>query len=128
MPLYISTPFDHDDAPGTSIESRRRWPRLFADSCYLLLKSMSFTLTTFLMVLGLPLFFFLAVSGWNMELLFLQLDNLASRYVDADHARQLVFSDQLRSSFYLSVALVALWRIPGFVSRLSFRRQGKDEA
>lgn len=128
MPHYALTPFDREGAPAAPTRTPRPWTKWFADWCYLLLAGTSFTLTTFLMVLGLPLFFFLLASGWNMELLFLQLDNLASRYVDADHARQLVFSDQLRAGFYVSVALVALWRIPGFVGRLSFRAHAKDDA
>lgn len=128
MPLHTVTPFDREDTPMETTDKSIPWTRLFGDTCYLLLKSISFTLTTFLIVLGLPLFFFLLAAGWNMEILFLQLDNLASRFVDADHARQLVFSDQLRGWFYVAVTLVALWRIPGFVARLSFRRAGKDEA
>lgn len=102
------------------------WRRFCADSCFIFLRSGAFAVTTFLMTLGLPLFFFLLLSGWNMDLLFLQLDNIANRYVDASDLRQLAFSSELKIGFFAVAGIVALWRIPRFVSELEKALAGKD--
>ncbi len=120
MTFDFTTPMDR--ATDTALEKTRTapfpWRRFLGDSCYIMIRSGGFAVTTFLMTLGLPLFFFLAVAGWNMDLLFLQLDNIANRYLGADSVRQLAFSGELQRGFFLFVLLIAIWRTPRFVADL----------
>lgn len=120
MTFDFTTPMDRaaDAACEKPRATRFPWRRFLSDSCYIMLRSSGFAVTTFLMTLGLPLFFFLLISGWNMDLLFLQLDNIATRYLGADSARQLAFSGELQGGFFLIVLLVAIWRTPRFVADL----------
>ena len=60
-------------------------------------------------------FFFLLLAGWNLDLLFLQLDNLASRYVAADAARRLAFGSGLEFGFLALAGAITLARLPRFV-------------
>lgn len=121
MTFDFTTPMDR--AAETSQQQRRAspfpWRRFLGDSCYIFIRSSAFAVTTFLMTLGLPLFFFLLISGWNIDLLFLELDNIANRYLGADSARQLAFSGELQVGFMLVMLLIAIWRTPRFVSELN---------
>lgn len=130
MTFDFTTPMDRaaESAPEKSRAVPFPWRRFMSDSWYIMIRSGSFAVTTFLMTLGLPLFFFLLLSGWNMDLLFLQLDNIANRYVDASDLRQLAFSSELKIGFFAIAGIVALWRIPRFVSDLErsmFDKGGK---
>ena len=120
MTFDFTTPMDR--AADVSQQNRKAqafpWRRFVGDGCYIFLRSSAFAVTTFLMTLGLPLFFFLLISGWNMDLLFLQLDNIANRYLGAETARQLAFSGELQGGFFLFVLLIAIWRTPRFVADL----------
>lgn len=120
MIFDFTTPMDRaaDSAMEKSRAAPFPWRRFLSDSCYIMIRSSGFAVTTFLMTLGLPLFFFLLISGWNMDLLFLQLDNIATRYLGADTARQLAFSGELQGGFFLFVLLIAIWRTPRFVAEL----------
>ena len=122
MPLNFSTLFDDDSAstmaPKQSARRSRRFWSLAADGCYILIKGSAFTVSTFLMTLGLPLFFFLLLAGWNMDALFMQLGNIAGRYADAEPARQIDFSQQFQIGFLAVATLVAMWRIPHFVAEI----------
>lgn len=123
MPLNLVTPIDRalDEARKNPRQPKKSFklPACISDSCFITIKAASFAVSTFLMTLGLPLFFFLLLSGWNMDLLFLQVDNLSSRYIDADSARQMAFSDELKIGFFGIAAIIALWRIPQFVRDMS---------
>ena len=124
MPLHMVTPLDepHDGdvsaVPELPLRARRSIRRLVADFWYLLLSGAGFTISTCLMVLGLPLFAFLALAGWDMNLFFLALDNIASRFIEADAARRIAFSDDLKLVFFVGIAVVAFVRLPGFVRRI----------
>ena len=124
MPLHSVTPFDQPDdgaaqaAPQLPARARPSIRRQMADFCYLLLTGTSFTISTCLMVLGVPLFAFLALAGWDMNLFFLALDNIASRFTEADAARRVAFSDDLKLVFFASIVVVALVRLPGFIRRI----------
>ena len=124
MPLHSVTPFDKPEereAPAASelpVRARPSMRRLVANFCYLLLTGTGFTISTCLMVLGVPLFAFLALAGWDMNLFFLALDNIASRFVEADAARRIAFSEDLKLVFFAAIAVVALVRLPGFVRRI----------
>jgi hypothetical protein len=55
-------------------------------------------------VLGLPLFAFLFLAGWDMGLLFAQLGNLADHYREADAIRRIAFSQDLQGVFLADLA------------------------
>lgn len=124
MPFDIVYPFDHDPDEHGPLEPRvppvwpRRARRIAADTAYTLLKTSGFVATTLLMTLGLPLLVFLLLVGWDMSLLFGQLDNLSSRFMTADAARRLEFASDLHILFFVATGLVALVRLPGFVGDL----------
>ncbi|MEO0031630.1 MAG: hypothetical protein RIS94_1388 [Pseudomonadota bacterium] len=108
---------------------RHRWRRHLADSCYLAIKGSTFAASTLAITLGLPLAFFLALSGWHLDVLFTQIDNLASRYLAADPARRAAFSDLLNVAFPGALALIAIWRLPRFVSEVGQGlATGRDDA
>lgn len=123
MSLNLVTSIDRalEEARENPPQQKRAFklPACISDSCFITIRAAGFAVSTFLMTLGLPLFFFLLLSGWNMDLLFLQIDNLASRYIAADSLRQLAFSDQLQIGFFGIAALIALWRTPSFVREMS---------
>lgn len=123
MSLNLVTSIDRAAADAAdnpaSIARASKLPACISDGCFITIKAAGFAVSTFLMTLGLPLFFFLLLSGWNMDLLFLQIDNLASRYIAADSVRQLAFSDQLQIGFFGMAAIIALWRTPKFARDMS---------
>lgn len=123
MSLNVVTSIDRalDEARANPALPKKalKLPPYISDSCFITINAAGFAVSTFLMTLGLPLFFFLLLSGWNMDLLFLQVENLASRYVAAGAERQLVFSDELKIGFFGVAAIMALWRTPRFVRDIS---------
>lgn len=121
MPTNFTTFLDRDDdvaPPDGAIDWPRLVRRISRDFAYAMLKTAGFTATTVLMALGLPLFAFLALVGWDMTLLFGQLDNFATRFIAADPARRLEFAGDLKILFAVACALVALVRLPRFVDEL----------
>jgi hypothetical protein len=121
MPTNFTTFLDRDDdapPPGEAIDWLRLARRVSRDFAFTLLRTAGFTATTVLMALGLPLFAFLALVGWDMSLLFGQLDSLATRFVAAEPARRLEFAADLKILFAVACTLVALVRLPRFVDEL----------
>ena len=125
MTMHLTTPADRAPAaPSTRDEhnpvalSRRlaRWRRHGAEIAYLSLKACGFLGTCWLMAFGLPLLFFLAISGGNLDVLFWQIDNLASRWIAADAARKLAFSRTIEVVLISSTTLIAAWRLPAFLA------------
>jgi len=68
--------------------------------------------SSLLIVLGLPLFAFLFLAGWDLGLLFSQLANLADHYRDADAIRRIAFSQDLQGVFLATSLGVLLARAP----------------
>jgi len=122
MPLHLVSPFDGEDIPLPSEPSspseqallaRLRHP--FADICFILLKAGAFLGAIYLAVLGLPLLFFLALVGGNLDLLFLQLGNLSAHYLATDHAAQALFAGELKLGLFGIATLIAILRLPRFL-------------
>ncbi|MEO6716422.1 MAG: hypothetical protein ABIM50_04135 [Novosphingobium sp.] len=142
MPLHSTTPFDRDiddddeaehqlDAwidqhmPDPATKARReserqaiRWRSAASDYATIILLGTRFTLTSLLIVLGAPLFAFLAIAGWDLALLFTMLANLSGHYLAAAPLRQLAFSSGTQALFIAAVVLVSLIRLPRFASEL----------
>jgi len=123
MPLHHTTPFDrdHEEELSSSLpgSTGKRWWALAADLCFILVKAGSFLTSTYLMTLGLPLLFFLAISGWHMDLLFLQLGNLAARFQDAEPVRQISFLRDVTFVLIGAATLIGIWRMPRFLSEVA---------
>ena len=75
--------------------------------------------TTYLMTLGLPLLFFLMISGGDVELFFAQLANFADRFLGADPDRQVGFVNELKFGLISLATLVACLRLPGFLCEVN---------
>ncbi len=100
--------------------------QLFQGTCLVLIEAASFAASTLLIVLGLPLFVFLFLAGWDLALLFAQLGNLADHYSNAEPLARLAFSQDLKVSFVVSAGGFTLLRIPAFLKRLA-RRLGEGD-
>ena len=124
MPDKTDTLFDSYLSLGTSKDRRCKgspFPvrQCFQATCHIMLEASLFAMSSVLMALGLPLCFFLLLSGWDLLGLFTHLDNMSSRYLEADGIRRLAFSSDLKIIFFGSTALIAALRIPRFIARIT---------
>lgn len=101
----------------TSLRASRRRRRL-GDSAYLVLVTTGWFLGNVLGVLGCTIVFFIVLGAGQWDSFFLQVDNLASRYVEADLGRRGLFEHQLAQAFMLVFIAATLLRAPGFVRRV----------
>lgn len=97
---------------------RRLTRRAIADTSYVALQSSFWVAGTVLGVLGAAVVAFLVIAGGDVDLFFSHVNNLASRYVAADHARRDVFEHQLVQAFLLVALVATAIRLPGFIRRL----------
>ena len=99
MPLHLVTPIDRAQdtrADSDSLElPDKGWRSHAADLCYIVLRGSTFLASSYLMALGLPLLFFLLISGGDAGVFFAHLANLAVRFGEAEPARQVIFVRQL---------------------------------
>lgn len=87
MPLHLVTPFDRTDAPEDEqplFPPVPTWRSRIADGCYIVLRGSLFLGSSYLMALGLPLLFFLLLSGGNPDAFFAHVANLGDRFLAAD--------------------------------------------
>jgi hypothetical protein len=124
MPLNLVTPFDQaqerlaDDGFDPPPPDRG-WRGHLADTCFILVKASGFLASTYLMTLGLPLLFFLAISGGDVELFFAQLANFAERFLGADPDRQAGFVGELKFGLISLATLVTCLRLPRFLCEVN---------
>ena len=120
MSLHLVTPADQAlEADQDLPTPDKGWRGHAADTCYILLKAGGFLATTYLMTLGLPLLFFLMISGGDVELFFAQLANFADRFLGADPDRQVGFVNELKFGLISLATLVACLRLPGFLCEVN---------
>ena len=128
MPLHLVTPFDRtdpseDEQPGSpqvqTLRSR------MADGCYILLRGCLFLGSSYLMALGLPLLFFLLLSGGNPDAFFAHVANLGDRFLAADLARRVAFLGQCKFVLISLATLVVVWRMPRFIRDLDRELSGE---
>ena len=148
MPLNSLTPFDRDALadqvtqldpdrapdPDPEVEAwfarnlpdparRRRkpidWRAAASDISAIVLLGTRYAVTTFVLVLGLPLFVFFLIAGWDMSLLLASLSGLAAHYEAASPLERLGFSSDTRALFFAAAGVVALARLPRFVRELA---------
>ena len=125
MTLETNTLVDRTPLPLTKWAQRTRrsfnWLALFQGSCFVLIECVIFAASTLLLVLGLPLFVFLLLAGWDLTTLFAQLGNLADHYRTAEPLAQRLFASDLQIAFLIIAGTLALFRMPGFLRRLERR-------
>ena len=97
------------------------WLALFQGTCLVLLEAAGFAVSTLLLVLGLPLFVFLLIAGWDLTALFAQLGNLADHSRTAEPIARHLFAQDLQIAFLSSAGGLALLRLPSFLRRLDRR-------
>ena len=123
MPLHVVTPFDRAHEPqldeGLDLPPGPTWRRHAADACFILVKASGFLASTYLMTLGLPLLFFLLISGGNVELFFAHVANFADRFLGADPERQVGFVNELKFGLIGLATLVACVRLPAFLCEVN---------
>jgi len=128
MPLHLVTPFDRTDPseaeqpvsqPVRTLRSR------MADGCYILLRGCLFLGSSYLMALGLPLLFFLLLSGGNPDAFFAHVANLGDRFLAADLARRMTFLGQCKFVLIGLATLVVVWRMPRFIRDLDRELSGE---
>ncbi|QQN74025.1 hypothetical protein [Croceicoccus sp. YJ47] len=128
MPLHLVTPFDRTDPsedehpvsqPVRTLRSR------VADGCYILLRGCLFLGSSYLMALGLPLLFFLLLSGGNPDAFFAHVANLGDRFLAADLARRVTFLGQCKFVLIGLATLVVVWRMPRFIRDLDRELSGE---
>jgi hypothetical protein len=128
MPLHLVTPFDRTDPsedeqpvsqPVQTLRSR------MADGCYILLRGCLFLGSSYLMALGLPLLFFLLLSGGNPDAFFAHVANLGDRFLAADLARRVTFLGQCKIVLIGLATLVVVWRMPRFIRDLDRELSGE---
>ena len=128
MPLHLVTPFDRTDPsedeqpvsqPVRTLRSR------VADGCYILLRGCLFLGSSYLMALGLPLLFFLLLSGGNPDAFFAHVANLGDRFLAADLARRVAFLGQCKFVLIGLATLVVMWRMPRFIRDLDRELSGE---
>ncbi len=107
-----------DAEHARSRDLRHRIRLLRQDSAYILLSTLNWLAINLLAVLGSAVALFLVVAGGDLPTFFVHLDNLASRYVEADLGRRAAFEHQLVQAFLLLLLLSLLVRGPLFVARL----------
>jgi hypothetical protein len=101
-----------------SDDLRHRIRILRQDSAYILLSTLTWLAINLLAVLGSAVALFLVVAGGDLPTFFVHLDNLTSRYVEADLGRRAAFEHQLVQALLLLLLLSLLVRGPLFVARL----------
>ena len=128
MPLHLVTPFDRTDPsedeqrvsqPVQTLRSR------MADGCYIVLRGSLFLSSSYLMALGLPLLFFLLLSGGNPDAFFAHVANLGDRFLAADLARRVSFLGQCKFVLIGLATLVVVWRMPRFIRDLDRELSGE---
>ena len=120
MALDYETPVDRM-ASGQSRARQIDTRALAQGTCLVLIEAAGFAMNVLLVVLGLPLFVFLLVAGWDLGLLFAQLGNLADHYRYAEPIARHLFSQDLKIAFLIATGGYALVRLPAFLRRLERR-------
>lgn len=133
MPFETETLVDRVALPRRQASAKRsslNWRALVQGTCLVLIECAGFAASTLLVVLGLPLFAFLLLAGWDLALLFAQLGNLADHYRTAEPVARAFFAQDLQVAFLLTTGGLVLLRLPGFIRRLDRRlaEGGPDHA
>ncbi|WP_109807356.1 hypothetical protein [Sphingosinithalassobacter portus] len=129
MPLHLVTPIDRAQdarADSDSIDLPvKGWRSHAADLCYIVLRGSTFLASSYLMALGLPLLFFLLISGGDAGVFFAHLANISDRFLGAEQGRQIGFLDEFKFVLIGVATLVVVWRLPRFINDLERELSGE---
>lgn len=129
MPLHLVTPVDRAQDARADSDSLdlpvKGWRSHAADLCYIVLRGSTFLASSYLMALGLPLLFFLLISGGDAGVFFAHLANIADRFLGAEQGRQIGFLDEFKFVLIGVATLVVVWRLPRFVNDLDRELSGE---
>lgn len=128
MPLVCDTLVDRIAANRPQGSNKRLsidLKALVQGTCLVLIETAGFAASSLLLVLGLPLFVFLFLTGGDLALLFAQLGNLADHYRDAEPLQRLAFGRDLKAGLLIAAGGLVLFRLPGFVRRLNRKLANK---
>ena len=132
MSLQLITPCDREPDPvppgDAPIRRGSHHRRQFADLCFILVKAGAFLGAIYLAVLGLPLMFFLMLTGGDMALLFAHLGNLSAHYLAADHASQAEFAAEIKLALLAVATFAAIWRLPRFLNEVAATLDDEQDA
>ena len=129
MPLHLVTPIDRAQDARADSDSLdlpvKGWRSHAADLCYIVLRGSTFLASSYLMALGLPLLFFLLISGGDAGVFFAHLANISDRFLGAEQGRQIGFLDEFKFVLIGVATLVVVWRLPRFISDLERELSGE---
>ncbi|MGI9376511.1 MAG: hypothetical protein ACR2PC_10505 [Tsuneonella suprasediminis] len=128
MPLHLVTPFDRTAPSEVEQPVSHRvptWRSRMADGCYIVLRGSLFLGSSYLMALGLPLLFFLALSGGNPDAFFAHVANLADRFLGADLERRVTFLGEFKFVAVALATLIVMARMPRFIRDLDRELSGE---
>ena len=129
MPLHLVTPIDRaQDARADSNSFDlpvKGWRSHAADLCYIVLRGSTFLASSYLMALGLPLLFFLLISGGDAGVFFTHLANISGRFLGAEQGRQIGFLDEFMFVLIGVATIVVVWRLPRFINDLERELSGE---
>lgn len=123
-PAHQASEIPQSDTASATFVPKSAWQRRTSDLCYIALKASGFIASSYLMALGAPLLFFLALSGGDAGLLFAQLANIAERFLAADYARQVAFLGEVKLVLIGLATLLLACRLPRFLRELSRELSG----
>ena len=129
MPLHLVTPIDRAQDARADSDSLdlpvKGWRSHAADLCYIALRGSTFLASSYLMALGLPLLFFLLISGGDAGVFFAHLANISDRFLGAEQGRQIGFLDEFKFVLIGAATLVVVWRLPRFINDLERELSGE---
>ena len=129
MPLHLVTPIDRAQDARADSDSLdlpvKGWRSHAADLCYIVLRGSTFLASSYLMALGLPLLFFLLISGGDAGVFFAHLANISDRFLGAEQGRQVGFLDEFKFVLIGVATLVVVWRLPRFINDLERELSGE---
>ena len=129
MPRHLVTPIDRAQDARADSESLdlpvKGWRSHAADLCYIVLRGSTFLASSYLMALGLPLLFFLLISGGDAGVFFAHLANISDRFLGAEQGRQIGFLDEFKFVLIGVATLVVVWRLPRFINDLERELSGE---
>ena len=129
MPLHLVTPIDQAEDARADSDSlslpAKGWRSHAADICYIVLRGSTFLGSSYLMALGLPLLFFLLISGGDAGVFFAHLANISDRFLGAEQGRQIGFLDEFKFVLIGVATLVVVWRLPRFINDLERELSGE---
>lgn len=123
-PLHLVASAEPDRENGDALDAlgdekaHKGWRTRAGDLCFITLRASTFLASSYLMALGVPLVFFLAISGGDGSSLFAHLANLAERFLAADYARQVSFLAEFKLVLIAAATLIAALRLPRFLRDL----------